>query len=187
VQTGKITGLTLPKSDVLASAAWPAADPTLADSDVVADFHRVYKLITDIRTLRATQNVVPKKRITLHAPAVVLELVTTANGLVETLAGLEAAIELNDDHPTVSSPLAFEGSQIYLSGLVDAVDVDSERDRLNKLIEQKSKQAAGFRGKLSNDGYVNGAPPHLVQETRDMLALAEADLAAAKASLDGLS
>ncbi len=187
VQTGKINGLTLPESDMLASAAWPAADPTLADPDVVAGFDRVFKLITDIRTLRATQNVVPKKRITLHAPTVVLELITTANGLVETLAGLEAAIELSEDRPTVSSPLAFEGSQVYLSGLVDAVDVDAERDRLNKLIEQKSKQVGGFRGKLSNDGYVNGAPPHLVQETRDMLALAEADLTAAQASLDGLS
>ena len=45
----------------------------------------------------------------------------------------------------------------------------------------------GFKGKLSNDGYVNGAPPHLVQETRDLLAAAVADLAAAQAALDGLT
>lgn len=187
VQAGTIAGLDIPASPVLASAAWPAAEPSLASAEVVRDFDRAYALITAIRTLRASQNVAPKKRITLHAPPAVLELVATADGLVETLAGLDSVVELTaDDRPAVASPLAFEGSQVFLSGLVDAVDVDAERERLSKVIEQKSKQIAGFTGKLSNDGYVNGAPPHLVQETRDMLALAEADLAAARASLDGL-
>ena len=186
VQAGSIHGLTLGPSNVLATASWPVADAALADEAVITDFDRAYNLITQIRTLRASQNVVPKKRITLHAPRVVLDLVTAADGLVETLAGLEAAVDVADDLAAVSSPLAFEGSQVALSGLVDAVDFDAERGRLSKLIEQKSKQAAGFRGKLSNDGYVNGAPPHLVEETRGMLAEAEADLAAAQASLDGL-
>ena len=48
-------------------------------------------------------------------------------------------------------------------------------------------QITGFNGKLSNDGYVNGAPPHLVQETRELLAAAEADLAAAQVALEGLA
>lgn len=186
VQAGSIQGLTLPRSDVLASAAWPVADSALADAAVVTDFDRAYTLVTEIRTLRAKQNVKPKQRIALHAPEQVLELVTLAEGLVETLAGLGEVGDLTTQ-AAVRSTIPFEGSQVEVSGLVDEVDVGAERDRLTALIEQKTKQAAGFRGKLSNDGYVNGAPPHLVQETRDMLALAEADLAAAQASLDGLS
>ncbi len=186
-RTGEIVGLDIPAADLLATAAWPVASDTLANDVVAADFSRAYALITEIRTLRAAQRVKPKQQITLNAPQPVLDLIANTGGLVETLAGLGTVADDREGAPAISSSIAFEGSQVFLSGLTDEVDVDAERARLEALIQQKSKQISGFKGKLSNDGYVNGAPDHLVQETRDMLAAAEADLAAAQASLDGLS
>ena len=185
VKVGSIDGLALNDADVLATGAWPTSTG-LDDADAQASFARAYSLITEIRTLRAKQNVVPKQKITLHAPAPVSELVDSTDGLVETLAGL-GEIEDGDSAPPVNSPLAFEGSQVFLSGLTDEIDIDAERSRLEGAIEQKTKQISGFEAKLSNDGYVNGAPPHLVQETRDLLAAAQADLAAEVAALEGLS
>ena len=183
---GEIAGLELPASDLLATAAWPVADGSMANDAVVADFDRAYRLTTEIRTLRAKQNVKPKQRITMHAPGPVLALISTTDGLVETLSGVGEVADSAGDVPPVSSPVAFEGSQVFLSGLTDEVNLDDERARLEAVIETKNKQIGGFKGKLSNDGYVKGAPEHLVQETRDMLTAAEADLAAAQASLDGL-
>ena len=184
-RVGEVAGLDLPASELLAAATWPAATGLTSDA-IAADFERAYHLVTEIRTLRAKQNVKPKQRIALHATPAVTKLVSAADGLVETLAGLETVAD-DGDVPPVNSPLAFEGSQVFLSGLTDEVDLDAERARLEEVVSQKSKQIGGFKGKLSNDGYVNGAPPHLVQETRDMLAAAEADLAAAQAALDGLA
>ena len=186
-RSGEIIGLELPASDLLAVAPWPVAAGSLENAAVVTDFDRAYGLITKIRTLRASQNVKPKQKITLNAPADVLGLVAATGGMVETLAGLG---EVGDDSagaPAVSAAVAFEGAQVFLSELSEEVDVDTEKARLEEVIAQKTKQIGGFRGKLSNDGYVNGAPPHLVQETRDMLAAVEADLAAAKASLERLA
>ena len=183
---GEIAGLELPASELLATAAWPVIDSSMSNDAVIGDFDRAYRLITEIRTLRAKQNVKPKQRITVHAPAPVLELIAASGGLVETLSGVGEVADSAGDVPAISSPVAFEGSQVFLSGLSDEVNLDDERARLEAVIEQKSKQIAGFNGKLSNDGYVNGAPAHLVQETRDMLAAAVADLDAAQASLDGL-
>jgi valyl-tRNA synthetase len=185
-QVGTVAGLDLPASDLLAVAAWPVLDDALANDALVDQYERALSLVTQVRTLRSSQQVAPKKRITLHGPAPVLELISTAGGLVETLSGLESVVELTDDRPAVASPLAFEGSQVYLSGLVDAVDLDAERERLSKTIEQKTKQIAGFEGKLNNPGYVNNAKPELVQQTRDLYEVAKADLAAAQASLDAL-
>ena len=127
----------------------------------------------------------PRRRITLHAPAGVLELVAAAGGSVETLAGLEA-VTSDAEAPAGALALPFEGGQVLLSNLVDAVDVDVERARLVKTIEAKRKQVAGFEGKLGNAGYVQNAPAHLVEETREMLKAAQADLAAAEASLESL-
>ena len=88
--------------------------------------------------------------------------------------------------PAGALPLPFEGGQVLLSNLVDAVDVEAERARLEKAVEAKRKQVAGFQAKLGNPGYVNNAPPHLVEETRRMLQAAEADLEAAQSGLAAL-
>jgi len=185
-KVGDIAGLDLQPSALLTSSAWPTADQALHNTTVLADFDRAFALVTEIRTLRAKQNVKPKQRITLHAPQPVLDLIAATDGLVETLAGVGEVGDLSTQ-AAVRSTIPFEGSQVEVSGLTDEVDVDAERARLEAVVEQKSKQVVGFTGKLSNEGYVNGAPPHLVQETRDMLANAEADVAAARASLDGLN
>ncbi len=185
-RTGEISGLALPASDLLATAAWPVAENVLFDASVVTDFDRAFDLITKIRTIRAKQNVKPKQQIVLHAPDQILDLVSTTGGLIETLSGIGEVRHSDDEIPAISSPFAFEGCQINLSGLTNDMDLGVERERIETAIEQKLKQIAGFKAKLSNDGYVNGAPAHLVQETRDLLAATEEDLAIARVALESL-
>ncbi len=131
------------------------------------------------------RKVKPKRRITLHAGTPIQAMITDAGGVVETLAGLEAVRGL-EEAPEGAIPMPFEGGQIVLSNLLDAVDVEGERDRLRKAIEAKRKQVAGFKGKLGNAGYVNNAKPEMVAETRRMLGVAEADLLAAETGLAAL-
>ena len=90
------------------------------------------------------------------------------------------------ERPAAASPLAFEGSEVLVSGLVDELDLDAERDRLAKLIEAKSRQIDGFEKRLANPGYVNNAKPELVAETRDLLDVARGDLEAARAAMASL-
>ena len=106
--------------------------------------------------------------------------------MLQALAGIGSVLPASGDLPAVSSPLAFEGSQVLVSDLVDDLDVGAERERLDKVIAGLTKQIGGFEGKLGNQGYVNNAKPELVQETRDMLAAAQADLAAAQEALSAL-
>lgn len=185
-RVGSIAGLDLPPNELLTTAAWPTADAGLGDPAIGYAFERVWNLITQIRQVRSQQQVKPRKQIILHAPAAVTELITSADGLVETLAGIARVHPAEDGPPPVSSPLVFEGSQLFLSGLADEVDLDAERARLTDRIAALTNQIGGFNAKLSNDGYLNGAPPHMVQETRNLLAAAEADLEAAQTALDGL-
>ncbi len=69
---------------------------------------------------------------------------------------------------------------------MDDIDLDQERDRLRKIIDGKTKQIAGFRGRLSNEGFLANAKPEIVADTRAMLTAAEADLAAAEIALSNL-
>ncbi len=185
-RTGHLTGVALPPSTLLATAAWPAVDDSLADGAIIADFDRADALAAQIRVLRAERQVKPRQLLTLHLPDAVAELVTTAAGVVEALAGVGEIADIASGRPAVASPIAFEGAEVLVSGLVDAVDLDAERTRLAKVIEQKSAQIAGFEAKLANEGYVANAKTELVQQTRDLLAAALADLAAAEAALAGI-
>ena len=180
-----VDGLLLPPADRCVVAAWPAPGAEVVDEEAEALFDRARNLVAAIRNLRGERQVSPKRRIVLHAGEAVLDLVGRADGAVETLAGLESVVP-DRDAPADAIPLPFEGGQVLLSNLVDAVDRDAERKRLEKTIEGKRKQVAGFKAKLGNKGYVDNAPPHLVEETRRMLESAEADLAAAEQGLAGL-
>ena len=105
---------------------------------------------------------------------------------METLCLLEPVEERGAERPAGAIPLAFEGQEILLSGLVDAVDAEAEQARLGKLVADLERQIGGFTGKLSNEGYVAKAPPAIVEETRAKLARAEAELAAARSALADL-
>ena len=181
-----IDGLSLPAADRCAIAAWPEIAESVHDPDAEAAFERVQALVSAIRNLRGERQVKPKRRITLHASASVLALIEEAGGVVETLAGL-AEVGPREAAPDGAIPLPFEGDQLLISDLLDAVDVEGERKRLQKTIDGKRKQVAGFKGKLGNEGYVNNAKPEMVEETRRKLVEAEADLAAAEAGMAALA
>jgi valyl-tRNA synthetase len=55
--------------------------------------------------------------------------------------------------------------------------------RLMAEIAELEKKVAGFKGRLANASYVDNAPEHVVQETRDMLSKCEAELKVAKGAM----
>jgi valyl-tRNA synthetase len=113
-------------------------------------------------------------------------LVAEAAGTVEALAGLDAVHDLPEVRPAGSVPLAFEGQELLLVNLVDAVDAGAERARLEKLVADKSRLVAGFEAKLGNPGYLAKAKPELIAETRTLMEQANADIDAARRALDAL-
>jgi valyl-tRNA synthetase len=181
-----VEGVTLPDADMLATAAWPDIACRIHDQAALDTFDRIQKLVVTIRTMRGSHGVPPKKQIRLAAPAGALDLIGEAEEVVATLAGLERIDPLPAERPAGAIPLAFEGHELLLEGVVDAVDADAERGRLEKLIEAKQKAIRGFEGKLGNEKYVNNAPAAVVEETRNRLAEAQADLTAAMKALESL-
>ena len=57
------------------------------------------------------------------------------------------------------------------------MDKAAEPQRNTKRLDELTKQITQLKGRLSNEGYIAKAPPKLVQQTKDQLADAEAELA----------
>ena len=184
-----LDGVDLPPSDLLATAAWPDIKCSVEDKAAAATFQRVQNLVNAIRQIRSQYKVDERRQIDLAAPAEIVALVRNAGGVVETMARLKSVTMISPQQKSSdgSVPLTFEGSEIRLSGLVNMVDAAAERSRLTKVIEEKQNAISGFRGKLSNQGYVSKARPELVEETRRKLSEAEADLEAALNALQSLA
>ncbi|MFW5882352.1 MAG: valine--tRNA ligase [Planctomycetota bacterium] len=79
---------------------------------------------------------------------------------------------------TISMRVEFTGEQEEL--------LTGYRARLEKQLAAKQKAAKGKQARLDNPGYVNKAPAAKVQETRDLLAADEAEIAKLQATIAGL-
>jgi valyl-tRNA synthetase len=73
---------------------------------------------------------------------------------------------------------------IPLAGLID---VDAERNRLEKDAGKVRQEADKIRRKLANTDFVRRAPEDVVEENRERLASAEAEIARLDAALSRLS
>ena len=177
----------LEPSIILATAAWPDIKCTIDDPQSTAMFERVQNLVNAIRARRSEHKVHDRQEISLQASPEVLKLIQESSGVVQTLAKIKAVSPIGPNRPAGALPLAFEGGELLLSDLVDAVDAGAEKARLTKLIAEKDKAIAGFRGKLSNEGYLGKAHPEKVAETRQLLAKAEAEVTAARSALESLA
>lgn len=87
------------------------------------------------------------------------------------------------DRPAGSAAVIVGDVTVYLH---DVVDVETEKARLEKLLADKQKRVKTFEGRLSNEKYVNNAPAHLVQETRDQYAAAVKELEQVQKQLEEL-
>lgn len=178
---------------LLATAGWPVVAESLKDAKAEADFERVRSLVTSIRDVRSQHQVLPRRKVTLHIPAG-FTLDADASALACTFANLET-ISKEAPKPEVAATgvvaFSFDGHPFHLSNLREAAapgaSNDAEKARLTKLVADLTKSVATLEGRLNNPGYADKAPPHMVQQSKDQLAKAKAELATAQATLGTLS
>jgi len=70
------------------------------------------------------------------------------------------------------------GEATLILPLADVIDIAAERDRLAKTIEKLTAEITKGAAKLSNAGFVDRAPAHVVETERERLA--EQEVARAK-------
>jgi valyl-tRNA synthetase len=182
----EIAGLSLtpPRtSALLASAGWPETAPSLINEAAEREFEAMRTLVTAIREVRAQHTVPFKRKITLHTPPGAPDL-AAGRDLAMTLAGLEAISKSAPSGPSVA--FSVDALDYRLSNLKDAaeaVDTGAEKARLTKVVADLTKSVETLDKRLSNPGYADKAPPHMVQQSKEQLEKARRELAAAQTEL----
>lgn len=198
----------LPRSDASVDQAthalmltdWPQMDDNvpLVTSDIDVDQFECFQALTrSIRNARAEYNVEQGKRISAVVVAsgdLLVELEKEMKSLVA-LAKLDpeqvAIYESGSDEAKKAAEVECvqlvvrDGVEAYLplSGLIDPV---KERQRLEKQKEKLQKEIQKLSGRLSSAGFVDKAPPEVVDKARAELAELEDQASKVDSSLDAL-
>jgi valyl-tRNA synthetase len=174
--------ITLPPAKRLIKAAWPFADSTTspqagaASDNIESQFSRLQEIITAIRNLRTQSGVKPSQSVSawIGAPQEILPTINDNLELIELLATCQIEdVRAQMSAVPNSTHVTAAGCDLYLEGLVDPA---AEKQLRAKKQADLERQITALKGRLSNDAYIAKAPPKLVEETRNQLFTAEAEL-----------
>ena len=179
-------------------SAWPQANSAETDAGAARTFGLMQELISGIRGVKSQYGVAPSKRVEAHVN--VSGDGNRPNGLVDTLeahgryfaqlAGVERLVVGSGiAKPTASAAVvvgAEGGSHEVFVPLAGMIDLDEERARLRRAIEEKQGFLAGVERKLQNEQFVSRAPEEVVQRERQKAADATAELQMLRTNLADL-
>lgn len=156
-------------------APWPEASGQ-RDAGAVAQFEGLQEVIKGIRNAKSEAKVESKKVAAIIAARPEFKsLFEREKELIIRLAGVEAGkLEIHDTNSLPEAPkqalsIVTDAATVYLP-LAGMLDLDVERARLGREIEEARKQVERGEKTLSNANFTDRAPAAIVAKEREALA-----------------
>ncbi|MEL7335872.1 MAG: class I tRNA ligase family protein, partial [Planctomycetota bacterium] len=159
-------------AEQLMVAPWPVANLADRDTDIELQFQTFQEVLGAVRKIRSSQNIAPRERVpvSIRCTGDNVDLLRPMAAYFESLAGAEVEFETAERFGSAAQPfeinapmtLAALDIDVYVD-LAQFIDIDAERERLQRLIDQREKQMVGKQKKLSNENFVARAPAEVVQ------------------------
>ncbi len=149
----------------------------------------VVRLISEVRSVRTEMNVPPGTLTPILLRDAAPESLARGQRWMDAIRRLARASDLTPlagEMPKGSAQLVLDEATVILP-LSDAIDIPAERVRLAKERDKAAGEARKIAQKLDNADFVRRAPEEVVEENRDRLAAAQADIARLEAALQRIS
>jgi len=150
-------------------ADFPAASEFLHDEAALKEMHLLMGVINGVRNIRGEMNIPPSSKVNIVVEAPDPNEASAILGNrhhIRSLAGVEAMeVAPHVQKPEASATAVFEQKQVHvlLKGLLD---FEEEKKRLRKEIKKIEKDLDASNRKLSNQQFLEKAPPEIVDEVR---------------------
>jgi valyl-tRNA synthetase len=173
----------------LIRTAWPelVAVPDAAAARDELDW--VVRLISEVRSVRTEMNVPPGTLTPILLRDAAPESLARGQRWMDAIRVLARASELqplNGELPKSSAQTVLDEATVVLP-LAGAIDIGVERARLAKERDKAMGEARKVAQKLNNADFVKRAPEEVVEENRERLAAAQADIARLEAALQRIA
>ena len=165
-----------PKSgweEALIIARWPEAQDIEGwEDEKIKNFNIIQEIVRSIRNIRAEKKIPPSKKI----PATIVagekyEIMSDQENTIIALANLDKNETRNfqvlDEKPINQTTVVLSGIEVFLP-LDDFIDVNAEKERINKEISEIQSQITRLKN-LLNSPFAEKAPPIVVQKEKEKL------------------
>lgn len=157
------------RPESLVVASWPERRPEREDGEAEAGIAALQELIGAVRTLRSEYNVPPAEKLELRLASVpaALETALAAEGrALRPLAGVGEVVEGSAGGEPGAHAVLRGGAELFLP-LAGVIDLERERERLQKELDRIEGQLKGVAAKLANEKFVSRAPAEVVERERE--------------------
>ncbi|HEX6960910.1 MAG TPA: class I tRNA ligase family protein, partial [Lacipirellula sp.] len=191
-KVAQLRSLTLPAQaaeESVCIATWPKADTTAIDAEIETQFSDFQAVLGAVRELRMAQNIPPREPVEFSvrcddATAKLLEPMQPyfTQMAKATATGWGPKVT----PPDVAATSQVSGARGPIEVHVDVsrfIDVEAEKARLAKELEQKRNFAKSIEAKLANENFVSRAPADVVQQQRDKLEETRGQIASIESAL----
>jgi len=174
----------------LALQIYPEANSALIEPELEQQFELIIGTIRTIRNLRTEAGIKPGVKIqaTLQSHSErERETLMAGQSYIQELARVESLTSTASvEEQTKQTIVGVVGTVQVLIPLSGVVDVLALQAKLEKDLQKVETEIKSLAGRLKNPGFVDKAPPEVVQGARDALAEAEQQAGILRARLDQL-
>lgn len=160
------------QTDLMVST-WPNQEGMKAYSKEEAEIEYVQTAIRGIRNARAESGIELHRKsqvIVLSKDPEIRDLLMANEGnFISVGQATELhSIESREDLKENALSIVLDRAELFLP-MAELVDYEKEVERLTKESEKIQGEIKRAKGKLANEGFVKGAPDHIVEEEREKL------------------
>ena len=162
-------------------AEWPISQKF--DETILADASFLFEIIAQIRNIRNKNQISPKIKLTLNINSEA-SLFTTIHASLMKMANLEK-ISFIKEKPAQSHAFLIHSKEFSIVS-TKTIDLDSERETLQKELDYTRGFLENVLKKMSNERFINHAPPKVLEIEKKKQADAEAKIETLMESLKKL-
>jgi len=159
---------------------YPKADDSLINPQAIAEIDWLMKCILGVRQIRGEMNIAPSKPlpVLIQNGSVKDHLFLTHHHVYLQKLGRLASVTWLDKNAVVpESAIALVGEMKILIPIAGLIDKQAELARLEKEMQKIQKELPRIVGKLGNPGFVEKAPPQVLETEKAKLVALESSLA----------
>jgi len=148
----------------ISTSSYPVVDEKLIKDSADEEMDFVKDIITAIRNIRGEMNIAPSKKVNA-----LIKSSSVKEHQIEYIKKLakveELKVDINIQKPKASASAVLRDVEIFIP-LEGLIDLEVERQKIQKEITRLEGSLAGIEKKLSNEKFVSNAAPEVVEKER---------------------
>jgi valyl-tRNA synthetase len=176
------------EGEALMIEKYPEYTEALSYPEEEAGFELIMKAIRAVRARRAEMNVPPSKKPHLFIVPDKADIFETGRSYLGRLA-YAGEVTISGETPENADKMVTivtDDAKLYMP-LAELVDLDKEKERINKELKKANDELARVEGKLGNEKFTSRAPEAVVNAEREKLEKAKALIANLTEALNELN